>query len=212
MRPGLAWERRAELGPGAALLRTMRDVAFAPGTAFAEMRQTGGWGEPLGFAVLLGSVSIWAAQAWDMLVRSLMAGLPGLEIQDIAAANLQEVWFALVAPLLVVLSSFLAAAIVHGLLIVFGGAPQPYETTFRVVCYSWAIGVLNFIPICGVLIGAVWRIVIQIAGVRAAQGVPLGRAAAAVLVPVLVLCFCAMLFFVLAIGVAGLAQMGQMGM
>lgn len=207
-RPGLAWERRAELGPGVALLRTIREVVFSPAVAFADMHLTGGWAEPLGFAVLLGSISIWVAQAWDMLARSLMAGLPGFDLQEIAAANIEELGFALAAPLLVIASTFFAAAVVHLLLMMFGGAPQPYEATFRVISYSWAVGVFNLIPICGVFIGALWRIVVQVLGLREAHGVPTGRAAAAVLLPVILACFCAVLLLIAAVSVAGLAQMG----
>jgi len=207
-RRGLPWERRGEQGPGAALLQTIREVVFSPTAAFASMRREGGWGEPLGFAVLTGSIFIWVAQAWDLLTRSAMVGMPGFEMQDIAAANAQEVFFALLAPFVVVAATFFGAAIVHGLLILFGGAPWPYETTFRVMCYSWAVGVFNLLPVCGVFVGAVWRIVVQIIGVREAQEVPGGRAAAAVLVPVLFACMCLVLLTLLAISVAGLTQMG----
>jgi hypothetical protein len=207
-RRGLPWERRGEQGPGAALLQTIREVVFSPTSAFATMRRRGGWGEPLGFAVLTGSIFIWVAQAWDLLTRSVMVGMPGFEMQDIATANAQEVFFALLAPFIVVAATFFGAAIVHGLLLVFGGAPQPYETTFRVMCYSWAVGVFNLLPICGVFIGFVWRIVVQIIGVREAQEVPGGRAAAAVLVPVVFACMCLVMLTMLALSVAGLSQMG----
>lgn len=207
-RNGLAWERREELGPGAAVLGTIREVVFTPAAAFRVMRREGGWAEPLGFAVLIGSVAVWAAQAWDMLMRSMLVGFAGGGAQEIAAANIAELWFALFAPVLVCAATFFGAAIVHLLLLMFGGAPQPYETTFRVVCYSWSVGVFNFIPICGVLVGAVWRIVVQIIGVREAQEVPTGRAAAAVLVPVLLVCFCLVFVVIASLSVANLAQMG----
>jgi len=207
-RTGLAWERRLELGPGAAVLGTVREVVFTPAAAFRVMRREGGWAEPLGFAVLVGSVGVWAAQAWDMLMRTLLAGIAGTGAQEIAAANIAEVWFALFAPFLVCAATFFGAALVHLLLLMFGGAPQPYETTFRVVCYSWSVGVFNIIPICGVLVGTVWRIVVQIIGVREAQEVPTGRAAAAVLVPVLLACFCLVLVVIASLSVANLAQMG----
>jgi hypothetical protein len=134
--------------------------------------------------------------------------MPGFDMQEIAAANAQEVWFALMAPLIVVASTFFAAAIVHLLLIMFGGAPQPYETTFRVISYSWAVGVFNLLPICGVFIGAIWRVVVQIIGLREAHGVPGGRAAAAVLIPVILACLCLFLVTMAVLSVAGLTQMG----
>ena len=207
-RSGLAWERRLELGPGAAVLGTIREVVFSPAAAFRVMQREGGWAEPLSFAVLIGSVALWVAQAWDMLTRTMLMRIAGTGAQEVAAANLAEVWFALFAPVLVVAATFFGAAIVHVLLLMLGGAPQPYETTFRVVCYSWSVGVFNVIPICGVFVGSVWRIVVQIIGLREAQEVPTGRAAAAVLIPVLLACFCVVLVVIASLSVVGLAQMG----
>jgi hypothetical protein len=190
------------------VLGTIRQVVFSPTAAFQAMRRDGGWAEPLSFAVLIGSLAVWAAQAWDMVTSTLLAGISGMGAEEIVAANLTEIWFALFAPLLVCGATFFGAAIVHVLLLMLGGAPQPYETTFRVVCYSWAVGVFNLVPICGVIIGAVWRVIVQIVGLREAQGVPTGRAAAAVLIPVILACFCLVLAVIATVGVASLAQMG----
>ncbi len=208
-RPGLPWERREEVGPAMAVFGTIREVVFRPGMAFGAMRREGGWAEPLAFAVLIGSVGLWVAQAWDMVTRSFFAGISGLSVEEIAAANVNEIWFALIAPFLVVAATFFGSAIVHLLLLLLGGAPRPYETTFRVVSYSWAVGIFNLIPICGVVVGAVWRIVVQIIGVREAQGVPTGRAAAAVLIPLIFICLCLMMLFVSVIGMASLAGFGM---
>ncbi len=208
-RNGLAWERRFEIGLAAGVLGTIREVVFSPTAAFRAMRQEGGWAEPLAFAVLVGSVAVWVAQGWDVVTSTLLAGMTGAQAQDIVAANIATIWLALFAPLLVCASTFFGAAIVHGLLLLFGGAPKPYETTFRVVSYSWAVGVFNLVPICGVFLGSVWRIVVQIIGVREAQEVPPGRAAAAVLVPLLLLCFCLAMLVVATVGLAGLVQLGM---
>jgi hypothetical protein len=208
-RVGLAWERRAELGPGPAVLRTIGEVLFSPGKAFARMKRGGGWAEPLGFAVLVGSISIWVAQLWDMLTRSALVGMSGVSVDEVAAANAQEIWFALMAPLLICVATFFGAAIVHVLLLAFGGAPQPYETTFRVFCYTWSAGVFNAVPICGVFVAAVWRVVVQVIGIRAAQEVPIGRAAAAVIIPVLLACLCLCLAAIIAVGTGNLATLGM---
>ncbi len=204
-RPGLAWERRAELGPGTAVVQTISQVLLSPVATFRDMKVDGGWGEPLGFAVLVGSVSSWIAQAWIMLASSLMSGRGGPSPEAVAVANAQEIWSALLAPFLVCAFTVVGAGIAHVLLILFGGAPRRYETTFRVFCYGWSVGAVNLVPICGVFIGAIWRFVVEIIGLREAHPVPTGRAAAAVLVPVLVSCFCLMLAFLLVAfaGVAG---------
>lgn len=207
-RPGLPWERRHELGAGTAVLQTVRQVVFSPTATFRDMRVDGGWGEPLAFAVLVGSIFFWVAQVWEMLASTMMASLPGFDPQEVAVANAQQLVFAVLAPLMVMVATLIAAAFVHLLLLMFGGASRPFETTFRVMCYSWAVAVFNIIPLCGVVVGALWRIVVQIIGVREAQEVPAGRAAAAVLIPVLLGCLCLLFFLVVSAGMANLAQMG----
>ncbi len=207
-RPGLPWERRLELGAGAAVLQTVRKVVFSPTATFRDMRVEGGWGEPLAFAVLVGSVFFWVAQVWEMLVSTMLAGTLGLDPQEVAAANVQQLVFAVLAPLMVMVATLIAAAFVHLLLLMFGGASRPFETTFRVMCYSWGVAVFNVIPFCGVLVGAVWRIVVQIIGLREAQEVPGGRAAAAVLIPVLLGCLCLLFALVVSTSLANLTQMG----
>jgi hypothetical protein len=204
-RPGLPWERRLELGPGAAVLQTVRQVIFSPAATFRDMRVDGGWAEPLAFAVLIGSIFFWVAQVWEMLLSAMMAGLPGFDAQEVAAANTQQLVFAALAPFMVAVATLIAAAFVHLLLLMFGGAPRPFEATFRVMCYSWAVAAFNVIPICGVVVGAVWRVVVQIIGVREAQGVPAGRAAAAVLIPVLLGCLCLLFALVVSASLATLA-------
>ncbi len=206
-RAGVPWERRAEIGPGAALIGTITGVLFSPGATFSQMKREGGWGEPLGFAALVGSIGVWMAQLWDMVTNSVLAAMTGMNVEQVAASNATEIWFALFAPLLVCAATFFGAAIVHVLLIMLGGAEQPYETTFRVMCYTWSAGLFNIIPICGIFMAAIWRLVVQIIGIREAQEVPTGKAAAAVLIPFLVACFCLMFLFI-AIGVASLAAPG----
>ena len=94
VRRGLPWERRDELGPGPAIVQTVSQVLFSPSKAFADMKVAGGWGEPLGFAVLVGSVSSWIGQAWIMLASSLLSGFGGPSPEEVAVANAQEIWSA----------------------------------------------------------------------------------------------------------------------
>ncbi|MFQ5744103.1 MAG: YIP1 family protein [Acidobacteriota bacterium] len=197
VRPGLPWERRDDLGLAVGLTRTVVQVLFSPVMAFRSMRQSGGWADPMIFALVVGTVSIWIGQFWGMLVRSLLAAGTGLGTAEAAARNAVEVWFALVAPLIVVVTIALGAGVAHLLLMLFGGAPRQFETTVRVFSYSWAVNLFNVLPICGAFIAVFWGLVVQIIGLHHAQEVPMGRAAAAVLIPVLLSCFCFFLLLVL---------------
>ena len=210
-RPGIPWERRAELGLFAGLVRTLGLVIGSPSVAFSQMRRTGGWADPLGFALLVGTFSMWVGQLWDMVIRSVFAAGTGIGVERAAAENTAAIWLALAAPLIVIVITAVGAAIAHALLILFGGAPHPYETTFRVICYMWAVNVFQLVPICGALAAAVWGIVVQIIGLRYAQDVPVERAALAVLIPVVVACVCFMMLAFLAFGLVGLAGLEVLG-
>jgi len=111
-----------------------------------------------------------------------------------------------ISPALYVLSSFITSGIIHLLLKLFGGANRPFETTFRVICYAQAsAAVFNFLPLCGGLMAILWGIYALVIGLKAAHGTQAWRTALAVLFP-WILC-CGLGFFIMAIGIAQLAQM-----
>lgn len=210
-RPGLPWERRDEFGIGAAIVETMRLVLLSPARAFREMRRLGGFADPLGYAVLLGSVGAWFGLFWQMLVRSLGVEIAGGGMMGVAAQNVTTVVWAAVMPLIILVALVIWAGIVHALLVVFGGARYPWETTLRVLGYATgSTAVFQLIPLCGGLIALVWGLVVEVIGLTAAQEVPTGRAAAAVLVPLVLVCCCLALIGMFTAGfMAMMAQ--QMG-
>ena len=114
--------------------------------------------------------------------------------------------FLIMMPALVVLALFVWAGIIHLFALMFGAAQHGFEATFRVVCYSHgSTAVLQAIPVFGGFIAAIWVVVAIIIGLAEAQQASLGRAAAAVLVPVALCCVCAML----AIGVVVFVAVGS---
>ena len=91
--------------------------------------------------------------------------------------------------IVMVLSLFIATGIVHLLLKLLGGAKQPYETTFRVYCYSESASALKLIPGLGWLLALPWSLCCQIIGLKNAHGIQTWRALlAAVLFPFLFCC------------------------
>lgn len=204
-RPGLPWERRAESNLLQAAVETVRDVLLSPAAAFQQMRQVGGFGDPLGYAVLLGSIGAWAGMLWSMLVRSFGIGVLDGNMLDVASQNLSTAVGAALVPVILVVALVVFAGLEHVLLVLFGGAPHPYETTFRVVSFTTgSTALLQLIPLCGGPIAMVWSLIVQIIGLSAAQEVPTGRAAGAVLAPFLFLCCC--------VAVAGFMSAGFLAM
>ena len=82
-----------------------------------------------------------------------------------------------------------SAAITHLCLVLVGGARHGYETTYRVAAFTaGSIAWLNVVPCFGPLIALVMTLICQIQGLAQAHETNVGRAAAAVLLP-LALCF-----------------------
>jgi hypothetical protein len=87
-------------------------------------------------------------------------------------------------PVMVIVGMFVASGILHLCLMIVGGAKKPFETTFRVVCFSsGSTYLLSMIPFCGGLIAGVWNIVLECIGLARAHEIDTGKAVMAVLLP-----------------------------
>lgn len=215
--PGIAWDQRDQVGLLTALVETTRRVLTEPGAFFRAMPVTGGLGSPLLYAVVIGWVGLAASAFYQAIFRSVVgSSWGGFEDRPEVAALLGwvEGWAGFVAQVVfggvfVVIGVFLAAGIIHLLLLLLGGARRDFEATFRVVSFAQATSILFLVPFCGQPIGAIWCLVLYVLGLAQAHQIGHGKAAAAVLLPiVLVCCCCAALAVVFAGAIAGLA--GQM--
>jgi hypothetical protein len=114
------------------------------------------------------------------------------------------------APIFVLLGVFIWSAIVHLFLLLVGGATAGFASTVRVVCYAGTVQVFQIVPFCGGLIGFVWGIVLYIIGIAAAHRTSQGKAALAVLLPLVLCCVCVAVLAV-AFGTAIAAAVGHFG-
>jgi hypothetical protein len=167
------------------------------------MPVTGGIGSPLLYAVVAGWIGLAAGAlyqaVWVSIVgaSSLPFGLDGGELAYLL--EWFESWAGLVSQVVfggvsVVISVFVAAGILHLMLLLLGGARRGFEATFRVVCYSQATMLLLLIPVflvpfCGLAVVA-WCLVLYVIGLAQAHQIGYGQALAAVLLPILALCCC----------------------
>jgi hypothetical protein len=71
-----------------------------------------------------------------------------------------------------------------------------FETTLRVVSFSWVAQLVYWIPLVGWIIGGVIWAILAIFGIRETHSTTTGKAALVVLIPVAVVAF---ILFVLAI-------------
>jgi hypothetical protein len=198
-RPGSTpWEERGRIGIVQALIETTQKVLSGPSAFFSSMPVTGGIGGPLLYAMVVGSLGVIVAAIYREVFRALMGSTlttlgGGSEVRRLMPflmGGMGLVLQVVFAPLIVILGVFIVSAIVHGVLMLLGGAKRGFEATLRVACYGEAAALLNIVPICGNLISGVWYVVLVILGLAAAHGIGKGTAAAAVLLPLVLVCCC----------------------
>lgn len=183
-RNGPWWEDRAEIGTVNAAVETVKQIIGDPDTTYARMKRTGGWRTPLGYALLVGGAGSFVGFLYNTMLERLMGIAPkGSEVM--LASNtgfvLQLMSAALFIPVFIAGSAFVNAAIIHFALTVFGVAKQPFETTWRVVCYSLgSTAVFQFLPVLGGLIALVWNMISMTIGIAEAHEIPRFHAALAI--------------------------------
>jgi len=189
-RSGLPWDERQQKGFFTAFIETLQIVLTRPAEAFTVMKREGGFGEPLIYAVVGGSVGAIVSFLFSLLFHSFgMFADQRNPLGAMAGMGIGSIGFIILAPLAIVICLFIVAGIVHLFLMIVGGANQPFETTFRVLAFTQgSTGVLQLIPVCGGVIAAVWGIVVNCIGLARAHETDTGRAVLAVMLPVIVCC------------------------
>lgn len=206
------WEQRDRIGLVSALVETTQQVLTRPTEFFRAMPVTGGLGGPLFYAVIVGYAGLVASAVYGAIFQAVagprLFGMPHRGELDRLLPYVQGgmglVFQIVLGPLLVAIGVFVSSAILHVLLLLFGGAPRGFEATFRVRCYAEAASVFRLIPFCGTAIFVIYILILAIVGLSEAHGIGKGRAAAAVLVPLLLFCCCCVGGILLAVG--GLAS------
>ncbi|MEY2572990.1 MAG: hypothetical protein QOJ87_1203 [Verrucomicrobiota bacterium] len=188
---GLPWENRQQIGLVKAWLDTVSLLIAKPSEAFAMMRPEGGMMDPLLFGLIGGC----AGSIVSILFQALLRFIPGFGGRD-DLFNMFGIsqWvflviYAVLSPLFVLLGLFLAGALLHVCLMLVGGANRPFETTFRVVCFTaGAANLFSMIPMCGGLIAAVYNVVLECIGLSRAHQTTTGKALMAIFLPLIVCC------------------------
>ena len=192
------WERRSQIGFLSALIETTKQVLSQPAVFFRSMPVTGGIGDPLLYAVIVGYVGLFASTIYNLVFRSVLtsslSSFGGNSEMERLASFMQGgagvVMNLILGPVFIVVALFVSSGILHLALLALGGATRGFEGTFRVSGYSQAASIFNIIPGCGGLIGLVYAIVLLVIGLSEAHGISRGKAAAAVLVPLVIICCC----------------------
>jgi hypothetical protein len=183
---GLPWENQP-MGLGT-WWQTAKWCLTEPSRAFATLRPGGETGRAIlfcGLGLLLGGLTqlVWVLPL--MALGAAAQGEPaGMLLVQVVLQLVQAVVGAVIGATVGLL---LGAVIVHGALLLVGGANRPFETTLRVLGYvNGSTAWLGIIPCVGPLVALVWSLVIEVAGLAAAHQTSLGKAFLAVLLPIVV--------------------------
>ncbi len=174
------WENMEELGFVKAIGANFTQSLFKPTLFFSSMPRTGGWLHPVLYAIIIGTIGNLAGYVFGAL----------LEVPLISHSKLSPgmtLVVGMLMPFLVWFGVMLWAVILHGSIILFGAKNNPFEASLRIVSYATSPDILNVIPTLGWIIAAVWKLVLVIIGVRQVHRVSTGRAALAVLFPVVLI-------------------------
>ena len=208
-RAGPVWEHPGPVVPR--FLETVRGVLLDTVVFFRTMRRRGGLASPLTFGVAGTLLGALIGALYQFMFASMSGGLGDVgSARDAAIVGLLSSGCIVVfLPLIAVVAMFVSAAIYHVMLLLLGAARQPFETTMRVVAYSMgSTSVLQIVPVCGGVFAAVWAIVANIIGLARTHEISTGKAAAAVLLPVLACCVIIALFYAALIAVLVGAAVG----
>jgi hypothetical protein len=212
---GLPWEMRPQVGFADALVDTIRLFMTSPREAWSRTREKGDYGQPLLFAICVGWVGAAFNTVWTMMFGQAWLRFLPSDVRDMVTgfAARSVGWTVaqiLIAPLIVVCGLFIGAAIMHLCVMIVGGLTNSnagFEGTVRVVGYSWVAQLAQIVPLFGGLIAMVWAGVLYVIGIERIHRTTQGKAIAALLIPVVLCCGCALIGIIL----GGAALMNAIG-
>jgi len=217
--PPLPWEDRDRIGFFPALFETVKLFVTSPTEAYARAKERGDYLSPLLFAVIIGWVMGIIGQLWNLLFQGAWLSMIPADFRDQmgamgmgASSAAGFVLGLILTPVIIVVVVFIWSGIVHLFLMMLGGHKQSasgFEGTFRAIAYAQTASLAQIIPVFGGLIALVWGIVLEVIGLVRMHRTSTGKAAGAVLLPIVLCCVCIGLGAVL-IGILGASALSGM--
>jgi len=184
---GAPWENRSDLGLWQGIYKTFKAVLFSPEIFFRSLTFKAGIVEPLAFGTLVGSIGSMFGLFWQLLMWSGLVLTYGESIFGQFTIGVILLIIMVIIPILWVTWIFVSSGITHLLLLIVSGGENGYEATLRVVSYSQATQVWSLIPFVGGTIGWIWKLVVQVIGLRHIHRTSYLRVIVAFLIPVAII-------------------------
>jgi hypothetical protein len=202
--PDFPWPPRADDSAIEALATTWRESVFQPASFFRRMPRESQIGWVLLYYLMIGVVVAGISLFWQMLLGPSLIDRwlwpdPAPEGNPVVDFLLSPVWL--------LIGLYAAAGGVHLMLLLVRGARHGFGPTLRVFCFASGPQLFSVVPYIGPAVGGVWSLVITVIGLREAHETTTGKAAAAILIPLVLLLGVAVVVFVAAalLGLSGLA-------
>jgi len=177
---GTAWEGGG--GFISAFFKTVKESLFSPVQYFRNNAVGKGYWPALIYGLIVGVIGLGVSMVWQWHIFSRW-----FPVQAFPAIpyNLHLVVMTIALPFLVVLSILIGSVVTHICLLIVGGNKSGFQTTFRVICYSYSGQLFFIIPFIGSTVGSIYTLILTIIGVREGHGISTGRAILAVLFPLI---------------------------
>lgn len=183
---------------------TVRLLITQPDNFFKGLPPTPGrWLKPYLFALICSYIGGIAGLVYSFLFNfGLLSMLPpqmrGMVFLATRSGLVGVIFF---TPFILAIGLLIGTLLFHLMMVILKASSHTLEATYRVVSYSYVASLSGIIPFIGGLIQAIWMIVLLILGLREVHRTSTGKAAGAVLIPVMVCVLC-MLIWIGLIGVA----------
>jgi len=182
--PPFPWPPGEEASVLDALTATWTGAVFRPRSFFAAMPQSVSFGPALLYYLVVGILGAGIRLFWAMLLPARdITYLDELFPGALRGSPLVEF---LTSPLTLLLSLYLAACVTHLLILALVPQQRGFGTTLRVYCFAYSPVLFGAVPYLGPVLAFGWMTGLSIIGVRERHATSGARAAAAVLVPLVV--------------------------
>ncbi|HVP80986.1 MAG TPA: YIP1 family protein [Thermodesulfobacteriota bacterium] len=166
-----------------AFLKTTQEVLFSPTKFFRKTAAGKGYWSPFIFALITGIIGSGVALLWQWL---LLSGVLPRQLLSLFTYGAFLTIAVISIPFTIALSIVIGSGIIHLCLMIVRGNRNGFEATFRAISYTYGAELFYIVPFIGTFVGTIYMVVLAILGVREGHGISTGKAALAVLLPVIV--------------------------
>jgi len=209
----LPWERRRGLDPFRAFIETVKLFVARPDEAWRITPERAGFESPLLFGLIVSFIGavisflyrwIFVSPWIRMFPSAMVQRWGGRAWMGARPRGCALIFWPFGAAIGILIGLFIVAAIIHLFVLIVGAArtsASGFEGTFRTICYASVASLAQIIPLVGGLIALVWWIVLAGKGIQRMHRTTVGKAYAAVLLPIAVMVGLVVLVVVLVVGV-----------